>query len=237
MKKLFVILILSVLLLSSCTASDGGETSGMPDTTAPDVTTDEITTGASETWYLTKQMEVDPKIPEISEEYTALIIKPPLVTEGEQNQIRYKIEFFRDDYKMGELIQVRITLTNLNPVIGVKASYPGSIAVSYFDSRADDGRSSRHISHPMNEAEKNQLYQGVLSYMVLLEFSRENYEREFPLTDIEYGETHVIECAFIADPRFFGESREFTFTVTLDPFCKKTGFCVEFPIEVVNQAP
>ena len=34
MKKLFVLLILSVLLLSSCTASDGGETSGMPDTTA-----------------------------------------------------------------------------------------------------------------------------------------------------------------------------------------------------------
>ena len=235
MKKLFVILILSVLLLSSCTASDGGETSGTPDTAAPEITTDEITTGASETWYLTKQMEVDPKIPEISEEHASLVVKPPLVTEGEQNGIRYKVEFFRDYYKIGELIQVRITLTNLNSSLTIKPSYPSGVAVAYFDSHSDT-QSSREVALPMNEEERNMISRGALAYMVTAEiFNRENYERRFPLTDIKYGETHVIERVFLADPDFFGEPRDFTFVATLEPFSKNIGFCVEIPIEVVSQ--
>ena len=235
MKKLFVILILSVLLLSACTVSDGGGTSGTPDTTEPEVTTDEIATDASETWYLTKQMEVDPKIPEIPEEYASLVVKTPLVTEGEQNGIRYKVEFFRDDYKMGELIQVRITLTNLNPVIGVKASYPGGVAVAYFDSHSDT-QWSREVALPMNEEERNMISRGALTYMITAEiFIRENYERRFPLTDIKYGETHVIERVFLADPDFFGEPRDFTFIVTLEPFSKGVAFFVTTPIEVVSQ--
>ena len=64
MKKLFVILILSVLLLSSCTASDGGETSGMPDTTAPEVTTDEVTTSGEITDEVTTSGETEYVEPE-----------------------------------------------------------------------------------------------------------------------------------------------------------------------------
>ena len=242
MKKLFVILILSVLLLSSCTVSDGVETSGTPDTTAPEITTDEVTpeetTDASETWYLTKQMEIDPMIPEIPEEYASLVVKAPLVTEGEQNGIRYKVEFFRDDYKMGELIQVRITLTNYHTIVGKKLNYIEGIGYGFFYS-AGDGSYSWRNPLPMTEEEKLLHQKGIFSYQVIPEgldgFSAERYG--VLLKTINYGETHVLERVFLADPVFFSEPREFAFYVSPLPSESDIGFTIKIPIEVVLISP
>ena len=237
MKKLFVILILSVLLLSACTVSDGGGTSGTPDTTEPEVTTDEIATDASETWYLTKQMEVDPKIPEISEEHASLVVKAPLVTEGEQNGIRYKIEFFRDDYKMGELIQVRITLTNYHTIVGKELNYIEGIGYGFFYFYAENGSYSWRNPLPITEEEELLHQKGIMAYQTIPEglsgFSAERYGAS--LKTINYGETHVFERVFLADPAFFSEPREFGFYVSPLPSESDIGFTIKIPIEVVSQ--
>ena len=232
MKKLFTLLLSLVLFLSACSTADGGETSEAPDTTAPEVATD-----ALETWYLTKQMEVEPKIPEIPEEHASLVVKAPLVTEGEQNGIRYKIEFFRDDYKMGELIQVRITLTNYHTIVGKELNYIEGIGYGFFYSYAENGSYSWRNPLPITEEEKLLHQKGIMAYQTIPEglsgFSAERYGAS--LKTIHYGETHVLERVFLADPAFFSEPREFGFYVSPLPSESDIGFTIKIPIEVVSQ--
>lgn len=65
-----------------------------------------------EPWYLSFELSNEPQLPEVSPELQKYQIKLPVSYKQEQNGIEMELNFFQEYYRIGELIQLRITVTN-----------------------------------------------------------------------------------------------------------------------------
>ena len=116
MKKLTVLLMLALLVLTACNPSGGVETTapeGVGITTAPEITTEELTTEEETTpWHLSVPPEWELRLYDVPKEKENLYYRLPLVHEGEVDGFSLKFEFFQEFYPIGEPVQMRMSITN-----------------------------------------------------------------------------------------------------------------------------
>ena len=189
MKRLFFLLLTLLLVCCHCFACTAQEP--------------EITIGDSkgyEPWYLSVSHLRAVALPEVPEELQDLRIQLPTEYNLLMNGIELELDFFQEYYSPGELIQLRITMTNHRES-------------DLRFCQENSGGYSPTGKHPgMCERSDGECL-GINEACSAVALNGDGWAadsvKDFSLAP---GGTAVYECAFTADPAFFVPDDEFTYS-------------------------
>ena len=170
-----------------------------------------------EPWYLTHELKGVPTLPDVPSEWQGYQIKVPTTYKLEQNGIEIKLDFFQEYYCLGELIQLRMTVTNRSDdtIRYEQGRYGELISGTGIFVRSDGQKLSfdkDYSAQPINGAWVDDSIKTV---------------------SCAPGESNVLEYAYVADPDFFCSSGSEPLTFTFYGSILDVEFSI--PIEITEK--
>ena len=238
MKKSIILLIVFLMMLSSCTVSsnpqettdadsNGSLENSISDETEPYVQTTEMFGEyypvVEDTWHLSDWKETHPPIKQFwyyepidfSPEAMKTYVKLPLEYEETVDGVTIKVEFFQDTYPIFSYIQARITFTN-NTGINLRFIDWHKPAAGYF---ATGGK----------------------NYCGCYESPDYNFDTTNDTTTlVPNGESHVVEVIYLFTNRFDPNKTDHTYNIESTFWIEGTNplesvsYAISFPIEVLK---